>query len=69
MTTSSLEINENEYCIKLDRASFDLSTIRQLINRIQAEQRYFKKSLYNDEGDLRSRDTQWEENFDRLCDK
>jgi len=69
MSTSSLEINENEYCIKLDKASFDLSTIRHLINRIQAEQTYFRKSWSFDDGDLRSRDGQWEENFDRLSDK
>ncbi|WP_432709887.1 hypothetical protein [Pedobacter sp.] len=69
MATSSLEINENEYCIRFDRASFDLTTIQQLINCLQAKQRYLNKSLLNDEEDLRNRDASWEENFDRLSDK
>eukprot|EP01132_Coremiostelium_polycephalum_P017148 gene17148-20559_t len=35
MNNSSLEITENEYCIKLKKEAFDLSLIRQLIKRIQ----------------------------------
>jgi hypothetical protein len=37
MNSSSLEITENQYCIKLSKDTFDLSLVRQLIKRIQAE--------------------------------
>lgn len=69
MNNSSLEITENEYCIKLDKSAFDLSLIRQLIKRIQAEQLFFNRS--NDEDDIISRGTHFaeDENFDRLSDK
>ncbi|MHA4894906.1 hypothetical protein ACXZ1K_09150 [Pedobacter sp. PWIIR3] len=71
MNTSSLEITENEYCIKLNKDSFDLTLIRQLIKRIQSEQLFFsKRSQYMDE-DLISRASDYEsdENFDRLSEK
>jgi len=69
MNNSSLEITENEYCIKLDKSAFDLSLIRQLIKRIQAEQLFFNRN--NDEDDIISRGTHFseDENFDRLSDK
>ncbi|MEJ5963072.1 hypothetical protein [Pedobacter immunditicola] len=69
MNNSSLEITENEYCIKLDKSAFDLSLIRQLIKRIQAEQLFFNRA--NDEGDIISRGLHFSEdqNFDRLSDK
>jgi len=71
MNNSSLEITENEYCIKLDKANFDLSLIRQLIKRIQAEQLFFNKTYAYEEEDIISRGTHSaeDENFDRLCDK
>ncbi|MGY4384453.1 molybdate-binding protein [Pedobacter sp. UYP24] len=71
MNTSSLEITENEYCIKLNKDSFDLTLIRQLIKRIQSEQLFFsKRNQYMDE-DLISRASDYEsdENFDRLSEK
>lgn len=70
MTSSSIEITENEYCIKLSKDTFDLSLIRQLIKRIQAEELFFSKRKMEDDGDLRSREvSSYDENFDRLCDK
>lgn len=70
MNTSSLEITENEYCIKLSRDSFDLTLIRQLIKRIQSEQLFFSKKDDMEE-DLISRTSDYEhdENFDRLSEK
>ncbi|RZK60087.1 hypothetical protein EZ428_15580 [Pedobacter frigiditerrae] len=69
MNSTSLEITEKEYCIKLSKETFDLSLIRQLIKRIQAEELFFSRK--NDfEEDLISRSSsEFEENFDRLDDK
>ncbi len=70
MNSSSIEITEHEYCIKLSKDTFDLSLIRQLIKRIQAEELFFSKKRNEEEDDLLSRrDAAYEENFDRLCDK
>ena len=70
MKSTSLEITENEYCIKLNRETFDLSLIRQLIKRIQAEELFFSRKAYEEEGDLLSRNSsEYEENFDHLDDK
>ncbi|HWW38823.1 hypothetical protein [Pedobacter sp.] len=71
MNNSSLEITENEYCIKLKKEAFDLSLIRQLIKRIQSEQLFFSRSKECYEDDIISRTTSSldEENFDRLSDK
>ncbi|WP_199117380.1 hypothetical protein [Pedobacter sp. ASV28] len=70
MNSSSIEITENEYCIKLSKDTFDLSLIRQLIKRIQAEELFFSRKNEIEE-DLISRNdtTSFDENFDRLCDK
>jgi hypothetical protein len=69
MNTSILEINENEYCIKLSKNTFDLSLVRQLIKRIQAEELFFTKAE-NMEDDIISRNaSEYDENFDRLSDK
>mgnify|MGYP006181318071 CR=1 FL=1 len=43
MNSSSLEITENQYCIKLSKDTFDLSLVRQLIKRIQAEELFFSR--------------------------
>ncbi|WP_316803034.1 hypothetical protein [Pedobacter nototheniae] len=66
---SSLEITESEYCIKLNKDTFDLSLVHQLIKRIQAEAFFFKKA--NDEEDIISRRAKREEfeGFDYLGDK
>ncbi len=41
MNFSSLEISETEYLIKLKREEFNLPYIKHLLNRIQAEYRFF----------------------------
>lgn len=71
MNNSSLEITENEYCIKLNKEAFDLSLIRQLIKRIQSEQLFFSRSKDTYEEDIISRTSgsHDDENFDRLSDK
>ncbi|QXV64947.1 hypothetical protein FPZ42_08680 [Mucilaginibacter achroorhodeus] len=38
MTNSILEINENEYLIKLNRRSFDLSFIRSLLKMVEVSE-------------------------------
>lgn len=71
MNTSSLEITDNQYCIKLSKDTFDLSLIRQLIKRIQAEELFFNRKADNLDEDIRSRtsSSQFDDNFDRLDDK
>jgi len=68
MNSSSLEITEKEYCIKLNRDTFDLSLVRQLIKRIQAEELFFSRSGIED--DIVSRNKEREISpFDHLDDK
>ncbi|RZJ77786.1 MAG: hypothetical protein EOO47_15790 [Flavobacterium sp.] len=70
MNSSSLEITENQYCIKLNKDTFDLTLVRQLIKRIQAEELFFSKKEAALEEDIMSRTSaEFEENFDRLDDK
>jgi hypothetical protein len=70
MNNSSLEITENEYCIKLSKEAFDLSLIRQLIKRIQSEQLFFSKKRDFMDDDIISRGGLNEnENFDSLNEK
>ena len=71
MKYSSLEITEQEYLIKLNKADFDLSFIYQLLKRIQTEQLYFCKKAFEPEEDIISRNltTDNAARFDRLCDK
>ncbi|RZK53568.1 MAG: hypothetical protein EOO87_12580 [Pedobacter sp.] len=70
MNSSSLEITENQYCIKLNKDTFDLTLVRQLIKRIQAEELFFSKKQNDFEEDILSRTSaEYEENFDRLDDK
>lgn len=70
MNTSSLEINEREYCIKLSKDAFDLTLVRQLIKRIQAEALFFSRKEA-EEDDILSKRVQREdfEGFDYLGDK
>jgi hypothetical protein len=69
MNSSTLEITDNQYCIKLSKDTFDLSLVRQLIKRIQAEELFFSRQAALDE-DLVSRGNDSDvENFDRLEDK
>ncbi len=71
MNSSSLEITEKEYCIKLSKETFDLTLIRQLITRIQSEQLFFSRSKDYLEDDIISRGSYAEDsdNFDRLSEK
>jgi hypothetical protein len=70
MNSTSLEITENQYCIKLSRDAFDLSLVRQLIKRIQAEELFFSRKTEAIDEDIMSRhDPEYDENFDRLDDK
>ncbi|WP_316841202.1 hypothetical protein [Pedobacter gandavensis] len=70
MYSSSLEITESEYCIKLNKEDFDLTLIRQLITRIQSEQLFFSKKKEDLEDDNISRSNQDNyENYDRLSEK
>jgi hypothetical protein len=70
MNNSSLEITDNEYCIKLNKDAFDLSLIRQLIKRIQTEQLFFSRNRQYLEDDIISRGgLDDNENFDSLTDK
>ncbi|ETZ21088.1 hypothetical protein [Pedobacter sp. V48] len=72
MNSSSLEITEKEYCIKLSKEAFDLTLIRQLITRIQSEQLFFSRKKDYLEDDIISRNSEnYEpnENFDRLSEK
>ena len=69
MTSSSLEITENQYCIKLSKDTFDLSLVRQLIKRIQAEELFFSRKTAIDEDIISRTNKAFEENFDRLEDK
>jgi hypothetical protein len=69
MNSSTLEITDNQYCIKLSKDTFDLSLVRQLIKRIQAEELFFSRQAALDE-DLVTRGNDSDvENFDRLEDK
>ena len=70
MISSSLEITENQYCIKLSKDDFDLSLVRQLIKRIQAEQLFFTRKNDSYDDDIISRTSaEYDENFDRLEEK
>lgn len=69
MNSSSLEITENQYCIKLSKDTFDLSLVRQLIKRIQAEELFFNRKTAFDEDIISRGNELYEDNFDRLEDK
>jgi hypothetical protein len=69
MNNSSLEITENEYCIKLNKDAFDLSLIRQLIKRIQSEQLFFNRKHQMDDDIISRGGLDDNENFDSLTEK
>ena len=71
MKTSSLEITEKEYLIKLRKDDFDLPFIYQLLKRIQAEQLFFSKKKDDFEDDIISRISYLDSpsRFDNLNDK
>ncbi len=67
MKTSFLEITDNQYLIKLDKADFDLSFINNLLKRIQTEQTFFIRNWDDDK--ISRRLTESSENFDHLSEK
>ncbi len=71
MNNTILEITDNEYCIKLNKSSFNLSTILKLIKRIQSEQLFYNGHPNDDQDDIISRNSGIErtKNFDHLADK
>lgn len=72
MKTSSIEITEQEYLIKLRKEDFELSFINQLLKRIQAEQLFFnfKNRIENDDDIIsKQRDADTSTRFDRLDEK
>jgi hypothetical protein len=48
MTSSILEITENEYLIKLNRSNFNLSFIRSLLKMVEVANPTEDSSTYND---------------------
>jgi hypothetical protein len=71
MESSSLEITEKEYLLKLRRKDFDLSFIYQLLKRIQSEQLFYAKKQDGNEDDILSRylNSGNQLGFDQLDDK
>ncbi|WP_354358506.1 hypothetical protein [Pedobacter sp. UYP30] len=69
METSYLEITDKEYCIKLNKETFDLSLVRNLIKRIQAESFFFDKKLTFDDDSFKSNRREDVEGYDYLEDK
>ncbi|MXV50213.1 hypothetical protein GS399_04460 [Pedobacter sp. HMF7647] len=71
MKTSSLEITEHEYLIKLRKDDFDLGFINQLLKRIQTEQSFFSFKSLNTEDDLIAKISESDNfsRFDHLNDK
>lgn len=72
MNISSIEINDKEFLIKLNREDFDLSLLNQLTKRIQAEYLFMKRLKDDDEEeDIISRKANMDSlsRFDSLDDK
>lgn len=69
MKESILEINDQEYLIKLKKEDFDLSLISRLLKKIKSEQFSYNKQY--EIGDLKSRhlDLDYSSRFDHLSDK
>ncbi len=68
MSTSILEITEQEYLIKLDKNEFDITFIQSLIKRIQSEKTFFIR-YHEDEDIISKRSYSESSNFDNLSDK
>ena len=54
MTTSVLEITDQEYLIKLNKTDFDISFIHKLLKRIQSEKTFFSR-IWDSEDDIISK--------------
>ncbi|MBU0695855.1 MAG: hypothetical protein KKE39_04940 [Bacteroidetes bacterium] len=69
MRNSVLEINDQEYLIKLDKSEFDLSFVQSLVKRIQSEKTFFSR-IWEDDGDIISkRSIQDDAGEDHLSEK
>lgn len=68
MRNSVLEINDQEYLIKLDKSEFDLSFVHSLLKRIQNEKTFFSR-IWDDEDIISKRSLQEDEGFDHLSEK
>ncbi|WP_423148011.1 hypothetical protein [Rubrolithibacter danxiaensis] len=71
MKTSSLEITDREYLIKLNKEEFDLSFINQLLKRIQSED-FFTQNKYEDQDEELIRKVSYSDlsvRFDNLNEK
>ncbi len=70
MRNSVLEINDQEYLIKLDKSEFDLSFVQSLLKRIQTEKTFFSRVRDDEEDIISKRSTQDEdEGTDHLSEK
>lgn len=70
MSKSILEITANEYCIKLNKESFNISLVKQLITKIQTEEMILNKDDNGLEEDIISKNANYYyANFDRLDEK
>lgn len=69
MTTSVLEITDQEYLIKLNKTDFDLSFIHTLLKRIQTEKTFFSR-MWDSEEDIISKPRYSDDdNMDYLSEK
>ncbi len=70
MNNPSIEITENQYCIKLNKDLFNLSLVRQLIKRIETQKLTTNSNHQIFEDDIISKNSSnYYEIFDRLEDK
>jgi hypothetical protein len=70
MRNSVLEINDQEYLIKLDKNEFDLSFIQSLLKSIQSEKTFFSRIWEDDEDIISKRSIQDDDNgMDHLSEK
>ena len=69
MRNSVLEINDQEYLIKLDKSEFDLSFVQSLLKRIQNEKTFFSRIWEDDEDIISRRSLQDDADDDHLSEK
>ena len=65
---SVLEINEQEYLIKLDKNEFELSFIQSLLKRIQTEKTFFSR-IWDEEDIISKRLHAQDRDIDYLSEK
>ncbi len=65
-----VEVTAQNYSIKLSSNKFDLIAMKEILAQLTSGLLPDKPSHYQQDDDLKSRGTNFEEeNFDRLCDK